>query len=114
MNRSIAISILLSIVTLGIYGIYWMYKLNDEVAAEAGKPPIISGGLLILLSIVTFGIYLLYWCYKQGEFIDQIQVNHGQMASNQAVLYLLLGLLTGGIITCALLQNEMNKYHPAA
>ncbi len=110
MNRNIALCVVLSIVTLGIYELYWVYMLNDEIAKEAGRPPIISGGLLILLTLVTCGIYFIYWCYKQGEAIDAIQANHGQGGGNNAVVYLLLGLFTGGIITCALAQNEMNKY----
>lgn len=110
MNRNIALYVVLCIVTLGIFVFYWAYKLNEEIAREAGRPPIISGGLLILLSIVTFGIFFIYWCYKQGEAIDTIQANHGQGGGNNAVIYLLLGLFTGGIITCALAQNELNKY----
>ena len=34
-ERSIATSIVLSIVTCGIYGIYWLIVLNDEVKAAA-------------------------------------------------------------------------------
>ena len=30
-ERNIAIAVILSIVTCGLYGIYWMIKLNDEV-----------------------------------------------------------------------------------
>ena len=85
MNRNIGLCIVYSIITLGIYSFYWMYKLNEETAAEAGREPTVSGGLLILLTIVTCGIYFLYWCYKQGEAIDAIQANHGQGGGNNAV-----------------------------
>ena len=44
MNRSIVVSILLSIVTCGIYGIYWFVKLNDELNEAAGKQNDPSGG----------------------------------------------------------------------
>lgn len=107
--RSIVKCVVLSYVTLGIYSLWWMYKLNDETATGANKPPIISGGLLIVLSLVTFGIFLLYWCYKQGEYVTDILSQHGQQAGNLPVLYLILGIFTGGVVTNAFIQNEINK-----
>ena len=38
-KRSIATCIVLSIVTLGIYMFYWMYKLHVETHAVAGETP---------------------------------------------------------------------------
>ena len=35
--RNIALCIILSIITFGIYGIYWMIKINDEVNTLAGE-----------------------------------------------------------------------------
>ena len=35
-ERNIAIAVILSIVTCGLYGIYWMIKLNDEVNQICG------------------------------------------------------------------------------
>ena len=63
MNRSIVVSIILSIVTCGIYGIYWFVKLNDELNAAAGKQNATSGGVAVLLTLVTCGIYGFYWAY---------------------------------------------------
>ncbi len=114
MNRNIALCVVLSIVTLGIYEIYWCYKMNDEIAAVAGKPPIVSGGTFILLTIVTCGIYYLYWCYKQGEYMTEALSARGQVAGNLSTLYLLLAFFTGGIIASALMQNDLNKFYPAA
>ena len=42
-RRSIGVCILLSIITLGIYMFYWMYKVNDDVAVVSGEPPITTG-----------------------------------------------------------------------
>lgn len=112
MNRNIGLCIVYSIITLGIYSFYWMYKLNEETAAEAGREPTVSGGLLILLTIVTCGIYFLYWCYKQGEYMTDIYTKHGQQANNPGTLYLILGLFTF-IIALVLIQNDLNKFVPA-
>ena len=37
-KRDIALSIILTVVTCGIYGLYWMYKRTDEIHALSGKP----------------------------------------------------------------------------
>ena len=108
-KRSIATCIILTIVTLGIYSFYWMYKLHEETHAVAGETPTVSGGMLILLTIVTFGIYFMYWCYKQGERVDKIHAMRGAPAGNNAVLYLVLAIVFSIIALC-LMQNELNTY----
>ena len=67
-QRSVGIAILLSIITCGIYGIYWLIMLNDETNYVSGhQQDGTSGGVVFLLTLVTCGIYGYYWCYKQGE-----------------------------------------------
>ena len=48
-QRNIVVCILLSLVTCGIYGIYWMIVLNDETNALSGRQGT-SGGLVFLFS----------------------------------------------------------------
>lgn len=55
-QRNIVVCILLSLVTCGIYGIYWMIVLNDETNALSGRQGT-SGGLVFLFSLITCGIY---------------------------------------------------------
>ncbi len=57
-TRSVGLSILWFILTLGIYGIYWVYKTQEEVKRYSGNG---VGGVLgiviyILISPVTFFI----------------------------------------------------------
>ena len=52
-RRSIPLSVILTIVTCGLYGLYWIIKLNDEINQLAGEPNATSSGMVILLSIVT-------------------------------------------------------------
>ena len=65
-QRNIAVSIILTIVTCGIYGLVWMAMLNDELSAVSGRPNATSGGMVVLFSIITCGIYGIYWAYKMG------------------------------------------------
>ena len=91
-ERNLVTCIILSLVTCGIYGLYWFYCLTEDSNKLSNEPNPTSGGMAILLSIVTCGIYELYWMYKRGELIDQFNASHrGQQTSN-AVLYLVLSV----------------------
>ena len=108
-KRNIAVAVILSIVTCGIYGIYWFIKLNDETNELAKVENGTTGGVAFLLSLITCGIYGLYWAYKQGEKLDTVKQNAGEPTSNQALIYLILSLFGFGIVAYCLMQNEINK-----
>ena len=103
-KRSIAGCIILTLVTFGIYGIYWFVKLTNETNRLAPEEATMSGGLAFLVTLCTLGVYGLYWGYKLGRKIDIISGKAG----NSGVIYLLLSLLGLGIIAEALAQNELN------
>ncbi len=108
-RRSIGLCILLSIVTCGIYGLYWFICLTDESNAVAGEPGT-SGPVALLLSIVTCGIYFFYWGYKLGEKLDKARAYNNVPSGSLGIVFLLLNIFGLGIITYALAQNEINKY----
>lgn len=108
-RRNIAVCIVLTLVTCGIYGIYWSVCLTNDVNTVSGDVNGTSGGMVVLLTIVTCGIYGIYWAYKQGEKLDFTKNNRGIPSSNSGVLYLILQIFGFGIIAYALMQNELNK-----
>lgn len=108
-RRNIAVCIVLTLVTCGIYGIYWIVCLTNDVNTVSGDVNGTSGGMVVLLTIVTCGIYGIYWAYKQGEKLDFTKNNRGIPSSNSGVLYLILQIFGFGIIAYALMQNEPNK-----
>jgi len=65
-DRSLFIYIILTIITCGIYGYYFIHKLakdTNTMCFEDGDKT--SGlGMYILLNIVTCGFYSYYWLYK--------------------------------------------------
>ena len=105
-QRNIGVCILLTVVTCGIYGIYWMIKMNDEINYLAGEQGATSGGMVFLLTLVTCGIYGFYWFYKMGERVDRIK---GSADSNSPVPYLILGIFGLGIVNYCLMQDTINK-----
>jgi len=110
-NRSIIMYILLSIVTCGIFGFYWMYCVNEDVNNSLGENDV-SGGMVVLLTIVTCGIYGLVWVYTLGNKITRIKRMMGDpyAESNLGALYLVLSIFTTFIVPLAIAQNELNKY----
>lgn len=109
-SRSIGVCILLSIVTCGIYGIVWLIQMADDLNTAANEPNSTSGITVFLLSLVTCGIYQFFWYYKAGQQVCKAKAARGMAAdSNLPILYLVLGIFGLGIISYALIQNELNQ-----
>lgn len=107
--RNIGIAILLSVITCGLYGLYWFVCLTDDANILSGRTADTSGGVALLLTIVTCNIYELFWAYKMGEKIGEAQMRRGLPADqNNRILYLLLSIFGLSIIAFALMQNELN------
>ncbi|MEG0829199.1 MAG: DUF4234 domain-containing protein [Anaerovoracaceae bacterium] len=115
MNRNIGLSIVFSVITCGIYSIYWFVVLTDELNIANEQKDQTSGIICILLSVVTCGIYGIYWAYRIGEKTDLLKANQGIMTDhNSNILYMILQIFGLNIIVLALCQNEMNKIYPVA
>lgn len=107
-KKNIAVCIVLSIVTCGIYGLYWLYTMAEDMRVLSGDAAAPTGGMVLILSIVTCGIYLWYWLYKQGTYIEGMKAARGLPTGSSAILYLILALLGFSIVSYALLQNDIN------
>ncbi len=110
-QRSIPICIILSIVTCGIYSLYWFITLTDDSNFLSRQPNPVSGGLALVFTIITCNIYGIYWAYKMGERLDQAYAQRGMPTQNQAILYLILELVFP-IVGWALMQNAINAMIP--
>ena len=94
-NRSPATVFILSLVTIGIYAIYWQVKTKGELKAQGADIPT---AWLIIVPIAN-----LYWIWKYSLGVEQ--VSKGKIT---AVLTLILLLLLS-IVGIAILQSEYNK-----
>lgn len=107
-KRGVAESIILTLITCGLYNFFWFAKMNDDILylSEEEAP---SGGLAILLILVTCGIYGIYWCYQSGKRMVIAQEKNGMRTTDNSVLYLILTVLGFMIVTEAVLQSEINN-----
>ena len=103
--RNIALAIILSFVTCGIYAIYWFIVLTNETN-QLAEPDGTSGGLACILTIITCGIYGWFWAYKMGTKVDTIK---GTPGGSTNILFILLQIFGLGIINYAIAQDAINK-----
>ena len=99
-KRNVAVAIILSIITLGIYEIYWKYLMVKNIRTLKGDFRNCTGEMLCLV-FVPF--YSLYWWYNRGSYVkSDIKSNTG------GIVYLLLALFGLEIIALAVMQDEFN------
>ena len=103
--RSVALAIVLSIITCGIYGIYWFVVLNDEIYELSDDSTAPSGIVVFLLSLVTCGIYGIYWAYVMGR-----KVAYLSRTADSGIVNLIIALFGFQIINLALFQDAVNRY----
>lgn len=115
-SRNIVACVLFSIITCGIYTLYWIYKINQEINIITGHEDDTSGGLVILFGIISCGIYYVYWAYKIGDKLKGYYNKKNSSAGNDLpVLYLILMIanyIACGICTMicyCLIQDRINK-----
>lgn len=107
-ERNIVVCILLTIITCGIYGIYWFIVMTDE--ASRINDSNMSGGMALLLTLVTCGLYSFYWYYRMGKELYSAGEKRGVTISDNSVIYLLLGIFGLGIVNYCMIQNDINKF----
>ena len=84
-QRNIALCIVFSIITFGIYALYWFVCLTNDANQESGQTDATSGGVALLLTIVTCNIYGWFWAYKMGEKIQNRDFLLSELFCRQAL-----------------------------
>lgn len=70
-TRDVVLRIILTLVTCGLFGLYWMKTLTDDIHRFSGRPQTPSGIKVVLLTLVTCTFYFYYWLYQiSGELVE--------------------------------------------
>lgn len=101
-DRSLLMYILLTLVTCGIYGWYFIYALARDVNAACAGDGRNTAGLikLILLNLITCGIYSWIWYYGLGNRLAFNAPRYGmnfQENGTTILLWMILGSFLCGI-----------------
>ncbi|MGM9616730.1 DUF4234 domain-containing protein [Butyricicoccus sp.] len=115
-NRKLWKYIVFTILTLGIYGYYFIYKMAEDVNTMCKEDGESTSGLLVfvLLSFITCGFYAIYWYYKLANRLQANAPKYGlyfQENGTTVLMWDLFGLLICGIgpfIAMHILIKNMN------
>ncbi len=94
-KRSPVMVVILSVITLGIYAIWWYVTTKNEMNAKGAQIPT---AWLIIVPIAN-----IYWEWKFGEGVETV-TNKGMSAGTAFLLLFFLG-----VIGAAIIQSELNK-----
>jgi hypothetical protein len=94
-KRSIGAVIIFTLITFGIYRLYWFVSTKNEMVAQGAQIP------TAWLLIVPFAN--IYWFWKWSEGVDH--VSRGKLSAG--VTFLLVILLH--VIDSAIIQSTFNK-----
>ncbi|MDE7330469.1 MAG: DUF4234 domain-containing protein [Clostridia bacterium] len=97
-KRNVGLAVLFSIISFGIYAIYWFICLTNDSNTLNPDEKTASGGLAFLFTIISFGIYGWYWNYKLGKKL-----------TGSGTLYLVLSIIGFAWVNYILAQLEINK-----
>jgi len=103
--RSPAFVIIISIITLGIYFLYWHYKTGEELKRYSGEG---LGGVLWLVIAIVLGIVM--WFVAPSE-VGKLYSREGQHQPVSGVTGFWMFLpLIGFIIWVVKVQGALNRY----
>jgi hypothetical protein len=99
-KRSLAVTIILSIVTFGIYGLYFIYKLAKDMNTICEGDGKKTRGLLFcfFIGLITVGIYNLVWLYALGDRMQDNGLRYGLTIKESGTAILLWDILGAFII----------------
>ena len=105
-KRSVVSVILLSIVTCGIYMVWWTYVTCSALQREGGKTSIPPVATTLLMLFTGFGGILLG--IDAVDNVNAIKFARGIPQKDNKVLWIVLGFLFP-IATVGLVQHEINQ-----
>jgi hypothetical protein len=109
--RDPAMTIVFSIVTCGLYELYWQYVTTRQLRRLTGRPdlqPVVD----LLLSFVTLRLWTYWVAYRNAEAIDEAFAEMGEQTQHQlTALLLALGTWVCGLLYFAMIWKLQEAYN---
>lgn len=101
-DRGLFSYIILTLITCGIYGYYFLYKMAKDVNIACEGDGESTAGLLqlLVLSFLTCGIYAWIWYYKLGNRLANNAPRYGMTFQENGTTVLLWNLF--GVVLCGI------------
>ena len=103
----------LTIVTCGLYMLYWWYAVSKETKDSLGRQDI-NPAMEIVLSVLTCGLYSIYLCYKYPKLMLEMQDRAGMPRNDISTVSILLAAFGLGLVSVIIMQSELNNIWNAA
>jgi len=100
-QRSIAMMVILWILTFGIFALYWYCSFQNQLKKNTERG--FGGFVHLIVTIFTFGIYYIYWNYAAGRRLAMIG------AKDNSTMYLVLTFIGFSWLNMLLMQSQANQ-----
>lgn len=104
--RNIAVDLIITIITCGLYNIYIQSRQINALNAMLGQQKY-SFWHWFLLTLVTCGIYHIYHEYRLSTDLVVLQ----KLDANEPILVVLLAIFGLSIVADAIQQSHINHYY---
>lgn len=112
-KREPVMVIVFTLISCGIYGLWWMHTYATEVKNALGRQDL-NPTTDIVLSLVTCGIWgIIAFYYKYPKLIPDLQQRVGLPPNDISTMTLLLGIFFAPV-SLFMIQTELNKIWDAA
>ena len=109
-RSSIAVDVLLTLVTCGVYNLFWQARQFRALNAFLGSERFRFWSWLFL-SLLTCGLYHVYIEYVIGQAITQVQRSLGkEVSANLPLICLLVSIFGLTLVADAIQQHEINAF----
>ncbi|MFI3166837.1 MAG: DUF4234 domain-containing protein [Bacillota bacterium] len=100
-SRNIYLMILFSVLTLGLYLLFWSCSFQKQLKKETGEGLDASSHFFAV--IFTLGVYFVVWQYRAGKRIATLG------CADNSGIYLVLFFLALGLVNPFIMQSQVNN-----
>lgn len=108
-KKNIALQVILTVITGGIYKLFWYYSMAGSInclARRQNQKEPFEPLLVVVLSIFTCGLYAIYFFWKAGKSVAHLQYEGIRIDDDSTLLAIVA--VFASIVSCAILQNSIN------
>lgn len=106
-RRNVGSCVILTIMTLGIFGIVWLVKICKDLRRLHGdENPV--GGEVLLYTLVPF--YSVYWAYDKGKQMFEDSQKRGGNLTDRKYIYMFMNIIFMQLFTLGFIQTQLNSY----
>lgn len=111
-ERSVALGLVLNLVTLGIFGWFHLYRIGVELEAHDGRGRI-RPGLDFFLNLVTLGLWGIWVMLKYPRVLQELALDENLPPSDLGLPCMILTFFGLRFAALALLQRDLNRHWSA-